>query len=182
MDKHCCDLFCRPEMCGCGCEPCMNAKADEHNDFVSKWAPRTELESVRAALTTAEAALSDIGDATRCPGDDLSWCEKRAAEALPIVRSALSSDNPITQDDDWYAYEILPVALQLHMSHTGAADPLGYDEFHQLRDWLQRRVSGWVKSPEFCKQFDDAVRSVCEAALAETKNDWKKQSGHAVRK
>jgi hypothetical protein len=43
----------------------------------------------RAALETAEAALSDIGDATREPGDDLAWCERRAAQALPEVRKAL---------------------------------------------------------------------------------------------
>ena len=43
----------------------------------------------RAALKTAEAALADIGDATREPGDDLAWCEARAAQALPAVRAAL---------------------------------------------------------------------------------------------
>ena len=43
----------------------------------------------RAALKTAEAALSDIGDADREPGDDLAWCERRAAQALPEVRKAL---------------------------------------------------------------------------------------------
>jgi hypothetical protein len=43
----------------------------------------------RTALKTAEAALADIGDATREPGDDLAWCEARAAQALPAVRAAL---------------------------------------------------------------------------------------------
>jgi hypothetical protein len=43
----------------------------------------------RAALKTAEAALSDIGDSDREPGDDLAWCEARAAQALPAVRAAL---------------------------------------------------------------------------------------------
>jgi hypothetical protein len=43
----------------------------------------------RAALKTAEAALSDIGDSDREPGDDLAWCERRAAQALPEVRAAL---------------------------------------------------------------------------------------------
>jgi hypothetical protein len=44
---------------------------------------------LRSALKTAEAALADIGDATREPGDDLAWCERRAAQALPEVRKAL---------------------------------------------------------------------------------------------
>jgi hypothetical protein len=48
-----------------------------------------EVERLRTALKLAEAALSDIGDADREPGDDVAWCERRAAEPLPIVRSAL---------------------------------------------------------------------------------------------
>jgi hypothetical protein len=41
------------------------------------------------ALAYAEAALSDIGDADREPGDDLAWCESRAAQALPLIRNHL---------------------------------------------------------------------------------------------
>jgi hypothetical protein len=48
-----------------------------------------ELERLRDVLAYAEAALADIGDADREPGDDLAWCEARAAEALPRVRAAL---------------------------------------------------------------------------------------------
>lgn len=46
---------------------------------------------LRKALVIAEAALADIGDADREPGDDLAWCEARAAQALPEVRAALAS-------------------------------------------------------------------------------------------
>ena len=42
------------------------------------------------ALVKAEAALADIGDAEREPGDNLAWCERRAAEALPFVRDILA--------------------------------------------------------------------------------------------
>ena len=41
-----------------------------------------------AALRTAEASLADIGDADREP--DVEWCERRAAEALPLVRAAIA--------------------------------------------------------------------------------------------
>ena len=44
------------------------------------------------ALSYAEAALADIGDAEREPSDDLRWCENRAAEALPKVRRSLSQN------------------------------------------------------------------------------------------
>ena len=43
------------------------------------------------ALITAEAGLADIGDADREPGDDLAWCEARAAQALSAPRSAITS-------------------------------------------------------------------------------------------
>ena len=46
---------------------------------------------LRNALVLAEAALSDIGDADREPGDDLAWAERRAAEALPSVREVLKN-------------------------------------------------------------------------------------------
>lgn len=49
-----------------------------------------EIEQLRKALFIAEAALSDIGDADREDGDDISWCENRAAAALPVVRTALN--------------------------------------------------------------------------------------------
>ena len=50
---------------------------------------RAENERLRRALVSAEAALSGIGDADREPGDDVAWCEMRAAASLPIVRAAL---------------------------------------------------------------------------------------------
>ena len=42
------------------------------------------------ALELAEAALADIGDAEREPGDDLAWAEARAAQDLPRLRSILA--------------------------------------------------------------------------------------------
>jgi hypothetical protein len=48
-------------------------------------------DAARATLGIAEAALADIGDADREPGDDLAWCEQRAAQALPAVRAFLST-------------------------------------------------------------------------------------------
>ena len=50
----------------------------------------TENQKLREALQVAEAALSDIGDADREPGDDLAWCERRAAQSLPLIRQALA--------------------------------------------------------------------------------------------
>lgn len=52
--------------------------------------PSEHIGKLRAALEAAEAALSDIGDGDREPGDDMAWCERRAAQALPEVRAALA--------------------------------------------------------------------------------------------
>ena len=42
------------------------------------------------ALVLAEAALGDIGDAEREPGDDLAWAEARAVQDLPRIRAVLA--------------------------------------------------------------------------------------------
>jgi hypothetical protein len=48
------------------------------------------LEQLIRALELAEAALADIGDAEREPGDDLAWAEARAAQDLPRIRAVLA--------------------------------------------------------------------------------------------
>jgi hypothetical protein len=52
-------------------------------------APYVPPELIRA-LELAEAALADIGDAEREPGDDLVWAEARAAQDLPRLRAVLA--------------------------------------------------------------------------------------------
>lgn len=51
---------------------------------------RAQRDALLEALKLAEAALADIGDADREPGDDVAWCEARAAEAIPQVRAAIA--------------------------------------------------------------------------------------------
>jgi hypothetical protein len=51
--------------------------------------PTVPPELIRA-LELAEAALADIGDAEREPGDDLAWAEARAAQHLPRIRAVLT--------------------------------------------------------------------------------------------
>lgn len=46
-------------------------------------------ERLAEALRIAEAALADIGDADREPGDDVAWCERRARLGLKVVRDTL---------------------------------------------------------------------------------------------
>ena len=61
---------------------------------LSRWGlpaaePEEPTELIRA-LELAEAALADIGDAEREPGDDLAWAEARAAQVLPRIRAVLA--------------------------------------------------------------------------------------------
>jgi hypothetical protein len=66
-----------------GKHPCVSAAGDSH-----AFDDRDEL---LAALKYAEAALADVGDAEREPGDDLAWCEDRAAQALPRIRKLIAA-------------------------------------------------------------------------------------------
>ena len=59
------------------------------------------------ALKFAEAALADIGDADREPGDDLAWCEARAAEALPQTRAAIAALQAEPQPDAAFVRNLL---------------------------------------------------------------------------
>ena len=67
-------------------------RTEKHADAEAIGSQAAEIERIRAALKIAEAALSDIGDAHREEGDDLAWCERRAAKAIPIVRAALAQE------------------------------------------------------------------------------------------
>jgi len=69
----------------------LNDTLDEIEQLREQQRQDTELiRQMLEALGVAEAALSDIGDADREPGDDVAWCERRAADALPRVRAALA--------------------------------------------------------------------------------------------
>jgi len=52
---------------------------------------RVSVDTLRAAIKMAEAALADIGDSDHEPTDDLAWCERRAQQSLPVVRFALAA-------------------------------------------------------------------------------------------
>ena len=63
-----------------------------HGDYESIKAAQEivlRAERLAEALRVAEAALADIGDADRDPGDDVAWCERRASEPLPMIRALL---------------------------------------------------------------------------------------------
>jgi hypothetical protein len=68
----------------------LDNDGDEHGAVSVMYQAARELRKLRASLREAEAALADIGDADREPGDDLAWCERRAASALPNVRATLA--------------------------------------------------------------------------------------------
>ena len=81
---------------------CPRCDKDNCNCFTSGefWELQRKLRAAESrvrvlvsALTIAEAALADIGDATREKGDGLSWCEARASKELPEIRMVLRNLN-----------------------------------------------------------------------------------------
>ena len=102
------------------------------------------------ALKFAEAALADIGDADREPGDDLAWCEARAAEALPQTRAAIAAleAEPPKQEaerdwstaQDWRGMDGA-IAWHLIDRHADGWDDVGA----MMNAWLaaQAEPQGW---------------------------------------
>jgi hypothetical protein len=68
----------------------IEAKELGQVDLVRRALARWGRPELIRALELAEAALADIGDAEREPGDDLAWAEARAAQDLPRIRAALA--------------------------------------------------------------------------------------------
>lgn len=62
---------------------------------------------------------------------------------------------------------LLAVAQEIHMHATGSATHLAIEELDRYAHWLQCRVDNWRPPYKFTREFDDAVLSVCQAALAE---------------
>lgn len=102
------------------------------------------------ALKKAEAALSDIGDADREPGDDVAWCEARAAEAIPQTRAAiaaLEAEPPKQEAErDWSTaqdWKGMDGAIAWHLidRHADGWDDVGA----MMNAWLaaQAEPQGW---------------------------------------
>lgn len=65
---------------------------------------------------------------------------------------------------NWTEYSLLDVAGELHMSITGASDPLPPDEEAKMIAFLRRRLAEWEPSPW---AYDEAVRRLLVVALEE---------------
>ena len=100
------------------------------------------------ALKFAEAALADIGDADREPGDDLAWCEARAAEALPQTRAAIAALQAEPQPDarnmselnEWQA-EL--TALLSELSHRNDAVGMRAEGLGQFLPELREKLAAF---------------------------------------
>jgi hypothetical protein len=94
---------------------------------------RAVMQQALEALVIAEAGLADIGDADREPGDDLAWCEARAAEALAQPRAAIA-------------------ALQKELANP---EKNAIDAYRKIIKLLAELVT----LPQTDKQFDDELLS-----------------------
>lgn len=64
--------------------------------------------------------------------------------------------------------DVLGLALDLHMDATGSYQDLKEEDRAFAERFLQRRIDNWSSGP-FTLVFDQAVKLVLIAALAETK-------------
>lgn len=64
--------------------------------------------------------------------------------------------------------DLLPMALALHMSNTGASDPLDDADQAYVTVFFERKLANWAPSWG-SPVFDEAVRGLLVAVLAETK-------------
>lgn len=65
--------------------------------------------------------------------------------------------------------EILDLVLALHCAYTGACDPLPQEEEKRIRRVLLSRLLFWQGSLTFTTAFDEAVKGLIQAALAENR-------------
>lgn len=73
----------------------------------------------------------------------------------------------MTKDD----MRVFEVCLAIHLSYTGASDPLQDGVLEQYMVWLEKKIINWKTSLPFCKEFDDAALALCHAAFADGKKD-----------
>lgn len=83
-------------------------------------------------------------------------------------------DKPIDELQT-YEYSLLSAAEGLHMAVTGAGDPGPRGEPTAVANLLKRRLADW-RNPEGCSPYDNAVKALCEAALAEWEGSWLQKS------
>lgn len=121
---------------------------DEVAKLLGMGQTQAEPSGLLEALRIAEAALADIGDADREPGDDLAWCERRAAQDLPTVRLAIiRAINPTAEKAD-----------VLRLAHEGGISADGYEAIAALmKRPLQQPAS--IEAEEHHRALREAVKA-----------------------
>ena len=62
---------------------------------------------------------------------------------------------------------ILETCESLHMSKTGASDPLPEEVRNQCVNYLRATLLQWHPSPSYTVDYDNAVKSLIQATLKE---------------
>lgn len=70
------------------------------------------------------------------------------------------------EQKDYYNKNLLEACQIIHMSKTGASDPLSYDEMDCFREILENKLDNWyVVLNKDVEEYDNAVKHLCECAL-----------------
>lgn len=68
---------------------------------------------------------------------------------------------------DLEEFSLLDVCQRLHMSRSGASDPLNMYIVKLMLNRLQNKINEWKDPPWFSERYDNAVKNLIEATLAE---------------
>lgn len=131
---------------------------DEYDDILS---PNIRIsESHRKAIKTFEVyatidqhkgKLIVVGTKRRL--DDLY--ERLLEKSMPEFRK--------------WEYDLFRLLDSLHGSEMGSSDPLSDEDREAYLAEVKKRVENWTPSPPRSKRYDDAVKEMCLAVVAECK-------------
>ena len=119
-------------------------------------------QKLREALQVAEAALSDIGDADREPGDDLAWCERRAAQSLPLIRQALAlpTATPVGERE---LFERTMMDKYGWQHEDFKLDDFGYADGQTDTAWMAWQARAALSAGDAVLAEREACAKVCES-------------------
>ena len=140
-------------------------------------APASQRDALVSALRTAEAALADIGDADREPGDDVAWCEKRAADALPKVRAALATAEQITSAQ--VRGEQAPSQPPAGPSEVTRLDVMSLIRSQMHRSYTAGHEGGEI-DPKYIVELEDAIMGIYHGRYIAGYDLRKSEDSHAI--
>lgn len=98
-------------------------------------------------------------------GDDEGRCSRCGHEVKFLVDNITAKTSP-----QKYEVSILETCEELHMTMTGASEGMSANAFRARITYLEKRLGSWHRSRGSEERYDEAVRALMLAVLAEYDN------------